>query len=122
MGLRKMSRENLRKGRVPNKSGLYVLYNKQGDPIYVGHSKRLRHRLQSYMQEDDLKEHRTKRKLRSKAAYFSISKKPVSEARVKLPWRIKLYLWIMSSVLPKKLLNRERRNYEKYYKKHDGEW
>ena len=81
MTLRRLTRQNLRKGEVPNKSGVYILYNNNGKPIYIGHSKQLRHRIQSYIQEDDLREHRTKRAVRKKAAYFSYRKVPIKEAR-----------------------------------------
>ena len=81
MSVQKLVRRNLLKGKVPNKSGVYVLYNTKKKPIYVGTSRILRHRLQSYVQQDDFREHPTKRALRKRAAYFSYTKKPIRQAR-----------------------------------------
>ena len=82
--IHKLSKENL--SRVPNSAGNYKLYDKNRKPVYVGttagkvgakwgreeHQRYrygLRHRLGSYQQKDDYKEHPTKKSL--KAHYFS---------------------------------------------------
>jgi hypothetical protein len=79
----KLTKENLHK--VPNSAGNYTLYNKDRRPVYVGttkgnvgakwgkeehqrHRYGLRHRLGSYQQKDDYKEHPTKKSLNAK--YF----------------------------------------------------
>lgn len=79
----KLTKDNLAK--VPNSAGNYTLYNKDKKPVYVGTTKGnvgakwgkeehqryrygLRHRLGSYQQEDDYKEHPTKKSLNAK--YF----------------------------------------------------
>ena len=79
----KLTKDNLAK--VPNSAGNYTLYNKEKKPVYVGTTKGnvgakwgteehqryrygLRHRLGSYQQEDDYKEHPTKKSLN--ARYF----------------------------------------------------
>ena len=79
--MKRLNRNNVRKGIVPNKSGLYIIYNSKGKPIYVGHSRRLRHRIQSYYQQDDFQAHPTKRRLRGKAAFFSFRSMAISKAR-----------------------------------------
>ena len=79
--MRRLNRTNVKKGIVPNKSGLYVIYNSRGKPIYVGHSRQLRHRIQSYYQKDDLKAHPTKKGLRGKAAFFSFRRMAIDKAR-----------------------------------------
>jgi len=80
----KLTKENLSK--VPNSAGNYKLYDKNRKPVYVGttagrvgakwgekeHQRYrygLRHRLGSYQQKDDYKEHPTKKSLN--AHYFS---------------------------------------------------
>ena len=79
----KLTKDNLAK--TPNSAGNYTLYNKEKRPVYVGTTKGnvgakwgteehqryrygLRHRLGSYQQEDDYKEHPTKKSLN--ARYF----------------------------------------------------
>lgn len=74
-------RENVLKGKVPNKSGIYNFYDRSGRLIYTGHSQRLRHRLQSYYQNDDLRVHRTKTDLRGVIGSFSYTCMPVSKAK-----------------------------------------
>lgn len=49
----RLKKSNLEKEDIPNKSGVYTLYNGNKKPIYAGHSKVLRHRLQSYRQENE---------------------------------------------------------------------
>ena len=79
--LYKLNKKNL--SRVPNTGGNYQLYNADRQPIYAGTTKGnwggpyqshrpnlgryrygLRHRLGSYIQVDDFKEHPTKKALR----------------------------------------------------------
>ena len=81
----KLTKDNLSK--TPNVAGNYTLYNKSKKPVYVGttsgntgakwgkkESQRykygLRHRLGSYQQEDDYKEHPTKESLDAKFYKF----------------------------------------------------
>lgn len=67
--------QNVRK--VPNnKGGVYKFYDRFMQCIYTGRASGsiygdLRHRLQSYYQEDDFREHKTKKKLRSDISYFN---------------------------------------------------
>ena len=61
--MRRLTPKNTKKGLVPNQSGIYILYNQNNKPIYVGHSRRLRHRISSYHQQDSFKAHPTKRLL-----------------------------------------------------------
>ena len=72
---------NLEKEDIPNKSGIYTLYNAFRTPIYTGSSKKLRHRLQSYNQEDCFKEHPTKEELRKKIKYFTYRLMILKKAR-----------------------------------------
>lgn len=73
--------DNLVKDVVPNSQGIYILFNGQNKPIYVGHSSVLRHRLQSYYQDDCFKEHKTKKPLRNKIRFFAYKKMPLKNAR-----------------------------------------
>jgi hypothetical protein len=81
----KLTKENVSK--VPRVSGQYTIRNSRGTPIYAGVSKKgeygnLRHRLQSYYQDDDFKVNRTKRKLRAvPGKTFSFKKIPIAKAR-----------------------------------------
>ena len=74
-------RENLLKGKVPNKPGVYRFYDKNGKLLYVGVARRLRHRVQSYYQKDDHKEHPTKKQLRPKIAKYKYTVLPLKKAR-----------------------------------------
>lgn len=74
-------RENTLKGKVPNKPGLYKFYGKGGRMIYVGHARKLRHRIQSYNEKDCYRTHPTKRVLRKKIAFFSYSVMPKKQAQ-----------------------------------------
>ena len=83
----KLTKDNLKK--VPNTAGNYKLYDKDRKPLYVGttagnvgakwgkdndqrYRYGLRHRLGSYQQKDDYKEHPTKKPLaqRGKPQFF----------------------------------------------------
>jgi excinuclease UvrABC nuclease subunit len=84
MPFAKLNKENVAK--VPRTSGLYYIRNARGTAIYVGSSKRgktgnLRHRLQSYYQEDDFRVNKTKRPLRKHAKKFSYHCMPIKKAR-----------------------------------------
>lgn len=68
---------------VDNKEGMYELYSKRGERLYVGSSKRLRHRLQSYREKDDYSAHPTKRKLRGKLHCAKVTYLPIEQARQK---------------------------------------
>ena len=78
-----------------NQGGVYNFYNKKKERIYTGRASGniggkwgdspdggnfrygLKHRLQSYKQKDDPKEHPTKVALRPKIAYYEIRRKDV---------------------------------------------
>ena len=74
-------RENTLKGAIPNKPGIYRYYNSKGKLIYVGHARRLRHRVQSYRQVDDHKEHPTKKVLRNHIAKVRYTVMPKKKAQ-----------------------------------------
>ena len=74
-------RNNTVKGKVPNKPGMYKFYDRQGKLLYVGHASRLRHRVQSYNQEDDYNAHPTKKELRPYIYSYSYSVMPEQKAR-----------------------------------------
>ena len=46
----KLNKSNV--SNVKNKPGIYRIYDGKGKPVYVGTSKILKHRLQSYYQDD----------------------------------------------------------------------
>lgn len=79
----KWNRENTLKENVPNKPGMYKLYNKNGVLLYVGHAKKLRHRVQSYRQKDCFAEHPTKPHLRGRIASYHYKTMPVKKAQKK---------------------------------------
>ena len=81
MALIKFIDSNLEKEDIPNKSGSYTLYNAFRTPIYTGSSKKLRHRLQSYRQEDCFETHPTKEELRKRIKYFSYRLMLLKKAR-----------------------------------------
>ena len=80
-----LNNENVRIGIVPNRPGMYILYNRNGNPIYVGHSAVLRHRLQSYYQKDNIKavEDHNEKRWRDKAKFFSFQTMPRAVAMAK---------------------------------------
>ena len=59
---KKLDKESVSK--VKNTSGIYKIYSCNNELLYVGRSKVLRHRLQSYYQKDDFSVNRTKKPLR----------------------------------------------------------
>ena len=77
----KFKRKNLLKGMIPEKPGIYKFYNKNGKLLYVGHTRKLRHRLQSYLQKDSFKAHPTKKALRPKIDRFYYNVMPEKKAR-----------------------------------------
>jgi len=78
----RFKRDNLLKGMIPNKPGVYRMYDKNGKLLYVGVARKLRHRVQSYHQKDDPKEHPTKPSLRPKIYSYEYKKLPLKKARV----------------------------------------
>jgi excinuclease UvrABC nuclease subunit len=76
-------RQNVLKGKVPNKPGIYFFYGPQGQLLYTGHASKLRHRVQSYYQKDDFGEHKTKPSLRSHIEFFRYDIMPRQSAMKK---------------------------------------
>lgn len=78
----KWNRKNTLKSVVPNEPGIYKMYDNNGDLLYVGHSKVLRHRVQSYRQKDCFgkHEHNEKKDLRPKIASYSYKTMPRHKA------------------------------------------
>jgi excinuclease UvrABC nuclease subunit len=74
--------DNVKKGKVPNLPGIYKMYDGYGRMIYTGHAHRLRHRLQSYYQDDCFRTHPTKARLRQHIDSFSFKVMPVKKARM----------------------------------------
>ena len=68
---------------IKNKPGIYIFYNRNNTPVYIGISKVLKHRILSYIEKDDFKEHRTKRALRKEIYYFEYQYMSLSQARKK---------------------------------------
>ncbi len=67
---------------VKNKAGIYRIYPCNGKKaVYVGTSKVLRHRLQSYYQKDDFSVNRTKEDLRPKACKVTYRYLNIKQAR-----------------------------------------
>jgi len=77
---RAFTKNNLLKGIVPNSPGIYILFNSTNKPLYIGHSSVLRHRLQSYYQDDCFKTHSTKRRLRELIKMFAYKVMPLRKA------------------------------------------
>lgn len=75
------NKDNVLKGVVPNYSGVYAFFDYTGCFLYVGHSKMLRHRIQSYYQKDCFNEHPTKQQLRKLINSFSYKVMPYMKAR-----------------------------------------
>lgn len=66
-----------------NNAGIYWFYDQNKNCIYVGISKVMKHRLQSYYQVDCFKEHPTKKTLRSKIRYYRVEYTEFYKARRK---------------------------------------
>jgi len=75
----KINKTNI--GKIKNKSGIYRIYDNSGSCVYVGSSKILKHRLQSYYQKDDFSVNKTKKELRPYAKKFTYSYMPITKAR-----------------------------------------
>lgn len=89
MPIFKWKQQNIRKGKVPNHPGLYIFRDGHKNPLYVGVTKNgLRHRLQSYYQDDDYHAHPTKAQLRNKIRYVEWRVMSMAKAR-RLEHRIK---------------------------------
>ena len=76
----KINKENI--ARIKNKPGIYRIYSCDNKLQYVGTSKILKHRLQSYYQKDDFSVNKTKKALRKKACKFSYHYMPITKARI----------------------------------------
>jgi excinuclease UvrABC nuclease subunit len=76
-------RDNVLKDDVPNYPGIYYFYGPQGQLLYTGHAHKMRHRLQSYYQQDCFRTHPSKQTLRSHIKYFRYDLMPVVKARAK---------------------------------------
>jgi len=74
-----LNREGVHK--APTTSGIYHIDNKNGVEIYVGVASNLRHRLGSYIETDDFREHPTKAPLRRQEHSFTAISMPIVEAR-----------------------------------------
>lgn len=74
---------NVMKGKIPNRPGMYKFFDNKGGLLYVGHSKKLRHRIQSYYQKDVFSEHPTKKTLRNKIHTFTYETMPRLAAQAK---------------------------------------
>jgi len=72
--------KNIIKGIVPNSPGLYMFFDSSNNPLYIGHSSMLRHRIQSYYQDDCFKTHKTKKTLRPKISMFAFKILPLNRA------------------------------------------
>jgi excinuclease UvrABC nuclease subunit len=79
MKITRFSKEEVAK--VANEPGIYAFFNRSQGIIYVGTSEVLRHRLQSYYQQDDFSAHPTKEALREKIVYFYVEYMPLNRAR-----------------------------------------
>jgi excinuclease UvrABC nuclease subunit len=77
--MKKLNKENISK--LKNNEGIYYLFNCSGKKVYVGSSKVLKHRLQSYYQKDDYSINKTKRNLRKNLCFFESQNMDISKAR-----------------------------------------
>ena len=76
----KISKEGLK--NVKTKAGIYRIYPCNGKkPVYVGTSKNMRHRLQSYYQKDDFSVNKTKEDLRQQACKVTYKYLNIKQAR-----------------------------------------
>jgi len=69
--MKPLTSKAINRSSIANRPGIYRFYNSNGKVIYVGRSKYLRKRLQSYVQKDDFQVHPTKNPLRREATHFS---------------------------------------------------
>lgn len=77
--MKKINKENTSK--LKNNSGLYYLFDCSGKKVYVGTSKILKHRLQSYHEKDDYSVNRTKKNLRKDLCFFDSKYMNIDKAR-----------------------------------------
>jgi excinuclease UvrABC nuclease subunit len=77
----RFTHENTLKPRVPAKPGIYKFYDSNKRLLYVGHANNLRHRVQSYRQDDDFRAHPTKLNLRPRIKYYAYDAMPVAQAQ-----------------------------------------
>jgi len=77
--LPKLNKQNI--SNLKNSPGLYKINNCSGKPVYVGISKIIKHRLQSYYQKDDFDEHPTKKELRKSACGYTVNYMSLSKAK-----------------------------------------
>ena len=80
----KLNKKNV--STVPRTSGIYTIRNSHGTGVYVGTAGKgefgnLRHRIQSYYQDDDFSVNKSKRKLRPHAKKFTYRKTSLKNAR-----------------------------------------
>lgn len=67
--------------KLKNNSGIYYLFDCNKKKVYVGSSKVLKHRLQSYYQKDDFSVNKTKKILRDNLCYFESNNMDIGKAR-----------------------------------------
>lgn len=114
---------------IPRVSGVYRIFDEKGKGLYMGVSKRgevgnLRHRVQSYYQEDNFDKkngHPEKRELRKKAKKFDFAKMSIKEAREFEKKNKHKYPFNRNHLIQKKLPNGKTKNFfieEKHVKKH----
>jgi len=85
-----LTKKYVSKGVIPNYSGLYKFYDGSRRLIYVGVAKNnLRHRVQSYYQEDSIRAHPTKALMRNHIRSYEFDIMPISKAR-RLEHKIKM--------------------------------
>ena len=77
--MKRINKANIAK--EPNKAGIYRIYNAKRQLEYVGISRIMRHRLQSYYQVDDYSVNTTKKALRPHAVYYDVRYMPIDQAR-----------------------------------------
>jgi excinuclease UvrABC nuclease subunit len=77
--MKKLNKDNT--SELKNNPGLYYLHNCEGKKVYVGTSKIIKHRLQSYHEKDDFSVNRTKKKLRENLCFFDVQYMNIKKAR-----------------------------------------
>lgn len=69
---------------LKNNAGIYEMFDKHGNRIYVGVAHRIKHRVESYREKDDfmpVEGHPTKEELRPLIKQFRVKYIPIEEAR-----------------------------------------
>lgn len=78
--IKRINTENI--GKEKRKPGLYILLNSRKNPIYVGSSTQLKHRLKAILYgRADYNQVQEKRKLRKKASYYKRAYMEIDKAR-----------------------------------------